>query len=93
MTDEGIVLDIIEVVEEGVQEEDEEDTDETLTKLTTEEICKAIDTLVSFSMFTGSGEIGTIAMKALTLFEKELCDSMKQTSISDFFKKKIIYDH
>ena len=47
-------------------------------------------------MFTESGEIGTTAMKASTLFEKELCKSMKQTSISDFFKKKIylyIYDY
>ena len=48
MTDEEIVLDIIEVVEEEVQEADEEDTDETLTKPTTEEICKATDSLVDF---------------------------------------------
>ena len=53
----------------------------------TEEIWKAIDTLVNFSMFTESSEIGTIAMKTSTLFEKELCKSMKQTSILDFFKK------
>ena len=38
-------------------------------------------------MFTESGEIGTMAMKASNLFEKELCESMRQTSISDFFKK------
>ena len=82
MTDEEIVQDIIEVVEEEVQERDEEDTDETLRKLTTEEIRKAIDALVTFSMFTESGEIGTIAMKASTLFEKELWESIKQTSIS-----------
>ena len=42
MTDEEIVQDIIKVVEEKVQEEDEEDTDETLTKPTTEEIHKTI---------------------------------------------------
>ena len=28
-------------------------------------------------------------MKASTLFEKELCKSMKQTSILNFFKKKL----
>ena len=87
MTDEEIVQDITEVVEVEVKEEDEEDTDETLTKPTTVEICKAIDTLLNFSMCTLSGEIGTIAMKASTLFEKEPCKSMKQTSISDSFKK------
>ena len=38
MKNEEIVQDIIEVVEEEVQEEDEGDTDETLTKLTAEEI-------------------------------------------------------
>ena len=37
-------------------------------------------------MFTESGEIGVVALKASTLFEKELCDSLKQASISDFFK-------
>ena len=40
------------------------------------------------SMFTQSCEIGTIALKAAKLFEKELCESMKQTFISDFFEKK-----
>ena len=48
---------------------------------------QAIDTLLNFSMFTESGEIGTMAMKASNLFEKELCESMRQTSISDFLKK------
>ena len=28
-----------------------------------------------------------MAMKASNLFEKELCESMRQTSISDFSKK------
>ena len=68
----------IQVVEEEVQEEDE---DQTLTKPTTEEIRKVIDTLVKFSMFTESDKIGMIAMKASTLFEKDLCQSTKQTSI------------
>ena len=74
-----------------MQEEDEEDeevTDEAITKPTAEEIRKAINTLVYFSMFTQSGEIGTTALKAAKLFEKELCESTKQTFISDFFKKK-----
>ena len=69
-------------------QEEEEVTDEAITKPTTEEIRKAIDTLVYFSMFTQSGEIGTTALKAAKLFEKELCESTKQTFISDFFKKK-----
>ena len=71
-----------------MQEEDEEVTDETITKPKTEEIRKAIDTLVHFSMFTQSTKIGTLALKAEKLFEIELCKSMKQTFISDFFKKK-----
>ena len=76
-TDEEIVQDLIEVAEEEVQEEDEEVTNETITKPTTEEIRNAIDTLVDFLIFTLSGEIGTIALKATKLFEKELCKSMK----------------
>ena len=88
ITDQEIVQDLIEVAEEEVQEEDEEVTDETITKPTTEEIRKAIDTLVDFSMFTQSGKIGTIALKAAKLFEKKLCESMKQTFISNFFEKK-----
>ena len=85
MTNEEIVQGLIEVAEEEVQEEDEEVTDETITKPTTEEIRKAIDAHVDFPMFTQSGEIGAIALKAAKLFEKELCESMKQTFISDFF--------
>ena len=88
MTDEEIVQDLIEVAEEEGQEEDEQVTDEAITKPTTEEIIrKSIDTLVDFSMFTQSGEIGTIALKAAKLFEKELCESIKKTFISDFFEK------
>ena len=90
MTDEKIVQDLIEVAEEEVHEEDEEVTDETITKRTTEEICKAIDTLVNFSNFTQSGEIGTIALKAAKLFEKELCESMKQTFQT--FARKMTFD-
>ena len=87
MTDDKIVQGIIEVVEEEVQEEDKEDTDETLTKPVTEGNRQATDTLVNFLMFTESGKIGTIAMKASILFEKELCESVKETSVLDFFKK------
>ena len=84
MTEKEIVQDLIEVAELEVQEEDKEVTDQTITKPMTEEIRKAIDTLVDF---TQSGEIGTIALKAAKLFEKELCESMKQTFISDFLEK------
>ena len=88
MTDEEIVQDLIEVAEEEGQEEDEQVTDEAITKPTTEEIIrKSIDTLVDFSMFTQSGEIGTIALKAAKLFEKELRESIKKTFISDFLEK------
>ena len=75
MTDEEIVQNLIEI-------------DGTITKPTTEEIRRAIDTLVNFSMFSQSGKIGKIALKASKLFEKELCDSVKQTFVSDFFEKK-----
>ena len=88
MTVEEIVQDLIEVAEEEVQEEDKEITDETIMKPTTEKNRQTIDTLVNFSIFTQSGGIGTIALKASKLFEEELCESMKQTFISDFFEKK-----
>ena len=76
-------------MEKEVQEDESEefDDDELVTKPTAEEIPKATDTLINVSMFTENGEIGVVAMKASTLFEKELCDSLKQASISDFFKK------
>ena len=88
MTVEEIVQDLIEVAVEEVQEEDKEITDETIMKPTTEKNRQTIDTLVNFSIFTQSGGIGTIALKASKLFEEELCESMKQTFISDFFEKK-----
>ena len=88
MTVEEIVQDLIEVAEEEVQEEDKEITYETIMKPTTEKNRQTIDTLVNFSIFTQSGGIGTIALKASKLFEEELCESMKQTFISDFFEKK-----
>ena len=87
MRDKEIIQDLIEVAEEEVPEEDEEVNDEMIAKPTTEEIRKAIDPLVDFLMFTQSGEIGTTALKAAKLSEKELCESMKQTLISDFFEK------
>ena len=64
MTDGELAQGIIEVADEELQEEDNEDTDGTLTKPMTEEICKATDTLVNFCMFTESGKIGTTAMEA-----------------------------
>ena len=87
MTEEEIVQNLVEVAEEEVQEEDEEVTDKTITKPTTEKIRKTIDTLVDFFIFTQCGKIVTIALKAATLFEKELCELMKQKFISDFFEK------
>ena len=85
MTDEEIVEDLIE---EELQEVEEQVTDETIMKPTTEEILKVINTLGDFSIFTQRGEIRTIALKAAKLSEKELCESMKQTFIPDFFEKK-----
>ena len=43
-------------------------------------------------MSTQGGKIGTVALKAANLFEKKLCESMKQTFISDFFEKKSLFD-
>ena len=58
-----------------------------IRKSTTGKVYKAIDTLVDFSIFTQSGKIGTIALKAAKSFEKDLCESIKQTFISNVFKK------
>ena len=92
MTDEGIVQDIVEVVEEETQEEEgNEMSDEMVTKPATEEVRKAIDTLVNFLMFTQSGEIGRVALNASKLFGKELCESLKQTSILDLYSIYYIY--
>ena len=63
-----------------------------IRKSTTEKVYKAIDTLVDFSIFTQNGKIGTIALKAVKLFEKDLCESIKQTFISNVFKKKWLFN-
>ena len=92
MTDVESVQDIIEVVHKEMREEEgNEMTDKVVTKPTIEEVSKAIDTLVNFSMFTQSGEIGRAALKYSKLFEKELCELMKQTSILDFFRLLYIF--
>ena len=72
ITDEEITQYMIEVV----QEEDEESTDGTLEKPTTDETRKALDTLVKFLMFTESSKIGTMAMKL------QLCLKSSYTSPS-----------
>ena len=51
-----------------MQEEHEEVIDERIMKPTAEEIRKAIDTIVDFSMFTQSGKIGKIALKAASTY-------------------------
>ena len=88
MTDVESVQDIIEVVHKKMREEEgNEMTDKGVTKPTIEEV---IDTLVNFSMFTQGGEIGRAALKYSKLFEKELCELMKQTFL-DFFRLLYIF--
>ena len=70
MTDEEILQEIQEI--DTVEEKENDSVDEMVAKPTPEETRNAIETLVNFSMFTESGEIGDIAVKASTLVEKEL---------------------
>ena len=87
MTEEEILLEIRENETVEEDEEDSDDEDEISVK-PTQEIHQAIETLVNFSTFTESGEVGAIALNASSLIKMELNRSMRQMTIADCFKKQ-----
>ena len=71
MTVEEILQEIRENETVGENEEDR-DADEIAVKPTQKEIHQAIETLVNFSTFIESVEVGAIALKVSSLFQMEL---------------------
>ena len=47
---------------------------------------QAIETVLDYSMFTNSGEIGKLATKMSSMVEKENLKLKRQKKITDFFK-------
>ena len=74
-----------------VEEDDEEEgtaEDEVPVKPSNEEVRQAIETLLTYSLFTESGEVGAMATKVSSVVESELTRFLKQVTITDFFKKQ-----
>ena len=74
-----------------VEEDDEEEgtaEDEVPVKPLNEEVRQAIETLLTYSLFTESGEVGAMATKISSVVESELTRFLKQMTITDFFKKQ-----
>ena len=88
MTEEEIIQELREkeTVEEEEDKEDGDDENEIAVKPTQQELQQAIEGLVKFSTFTGSGEIVAIALKVSSLIEMEFNRSIRQMAIVDIFK-------
>ena len=62
--------------------------DEVPVKPSYEEVRQAIETLLTYSLFTENGEVGAMAKKISSVFETELTRVSKQMTITDFFKEQ-----
>ena len=75
-----------------IETNDEEYTDQVdeleIPKPSASEVREAIETLINFSMFTESSEIGALIMKTSGIAEIELAATRKQKNITDFFVVK-----
>ena len=54
--------------------------------LGSQEVFRAIETLMDYSLFTNSGETGNLAAKMSSMVENKNLLSKKQQQITDFFK-------
>ena len=77
-------------IEEEEEDDDDESTAEDVAPIrpSNEEVRHAIETLLTYSMFTESGEVGAMATKVSSVVESELTRCLKQVTITDFFKKQ-----
>ena len=54
--------------------------------LGSQEVFRAIETLIDYSLFTNSGEIGNLAAKMSLMVKNQHLPSKKQKQITDFLK-------
>ena len=92
-------LTIAEILEEirgdtvEVEDDDEEEgtaEDKVPVKPSNEEVQQAIEMLLTYSIFTESGEVGAIATKISSVVESELTRFLKQMTTTDLFKKIVV---
>ena len=76
-----------EIVEENVNDDVEiaERSEDIPIKSNSQEVFRAIEALLDYSMFTNSGEIGKLATKVSLMVEKENLKLKRQNKITDFF--------
>ena len=92
LTEEEIVEEIRDIFDEE-NENDDETYDVEIAEMSedipitpnSQDVFRAIETLLDYSMFTNSGEIGKLATKVSLMVEKENLKLKRQKKITDFF--------
>ena len=88
LTEEGIVEGIRGIFDEENENDDveiAERSEDMPIKPNSQEVFRAIETLLDYSMFTNSGEIGKLATKVCFMVEKENLKLKQQKKITDLF--------
>ena len=88
LTEEEIVEEIRDIFDEENENDDveiAERSEDIPIKPNSQEVFRAIETLLDYSMFTNSGEIGKLATKMSSMVEKENLKLKRQKKITDFF--------
>ena len=88
LTEEEIVEEIRGIFDEENENDDveiAERSEDIPIKPNSQEVFRAIETLLDYSMFTNSGEIGKLATKVSLMVEKENLKLKRQKKITDFF--------
>ena len=88
LTEEEIVEEIHGIFDEENENDDveiAERSEDIPIKPNSQEVFRAIETLLDYSMFTNSGEIGKLATKVSLMIEKENLKLKRQKKITDFF--------
>ena len=89
LTEEEIVEEVRGIFDEENENDDveiAERSEDIPIKPNSQEVFRAIETLLDYSMFTNSGEIGKLATKVSLMVEKENLKLKRQKKITDFFK-------
>ena len=87
LTEEEIVEEIRGIFDEENENDVEiaERSEDIPIKPSSQEVFRAVETLLDYSMFTNSGEIGKLATKVPLMVEKENLKLKRQKKITDFF--------
>ena len=88
LTEEEIVEEIRDIFDEENENDDveiAERSEDIPIKPNSQEVFRAIKTLLDYSMCTNSGEVGKLATKTSSMVEKENLELKRQKKITDFF--------